>query len=68
MTLPKTMRAMVLTGHGGMDKLAYHEDWPTPEPRSGDVVVKVAACGLDYIDINTRTAWYSENSSRRNHG
>jgi hypothetical protein len=42
MTLPTTMRAVVLTGHGGMDKLEYHEDWPTPEPGPGDVVVKVA--------------------------
>ena len=60
MTLPTTMRAVVLTGHGGMDKLEYHEDWPTPEPGPGDVVVKVAACGLNNIDINTRTAWYSK--------
>ena len=60
MTLPKTMRAVVLTGHGGMDKLEYHVDWPTPEPGPGDVVVKVAACGLNNIDINTRTAWYSK--------
>jgi hypothetical protein len=42
MTLPTTMRAVVLTGHGGMDKLEYHEDWPTPEPGPGYVVVKVA--------------------------
>ena len=54
------MRAVVLTGHGGMGKLEYHEDWPTPEPSPGNVVVKVAACGLNNIDINTRTAWYSK--------
>ena len=36
------MRAVVLTGHGSMDKLEYHEDRPTPEPGPGDVVVKVA--------------------------
>jgi hypothetical protein len=24
------MRAMVLTGHGGLDKLVYREDWPMP--------------------------------------
>jgi len=27
MNLPETTRAMVLTGHGGLDKLEYHEDW-----------------------------------------
>eukprot|EP00670_Eutreptiella_braarudii_P028872 CAMPEP_0174375524 /NCGR_PEP_ID=MMETSP0811_2-20130205/114940_1 /TAXON_ID=73025 ORGANISM="Eutreptiella gymnastica-like, Strain CCMP1594" /NCGR_SAMPLE_ID=MMETSP0811_2 /ASSEMBLY_ACC=CAM_ASM_000667 /LENGTH=393 /DNA_ID=CAMNT_0015525871 /DNA_START=15 /DNA_END=1193 /DNA_ORIENTATION=- len=58
--LPKTMRAVVLTGHGGLDKLEYREDWPTPQPGVGEVVVKVGACGLNNTDINTRTAWYSK--------
>ncbi len=60
MSLPTTMRAMVLEGHGGLDKLVFHKDWPTPEPGPGDVVVKVGACGLNNTDINTRTAWYSK--------
>ena len=30
MTIPTTMNAMVLTGHGGLDKLEFHENWPTP--------------------------------------
>ena len=59
-TLPSTMRAVVLTGHGGLDKLEYHEDWPTPQPGPGDVIVRVGACGLNNTDINTRTAWYSK--------
>jgi len=58
--LPDTMRAMVLVGHGGLDKLEYHEDWPTPIPRAGEVLIKVGACGLNNTDINTRTAWYSQ--------
>ncbi|MEZ5924621.1 MAG: alcohol dehydrogenase family protein [Hyphomicrobiaceae bacterium] len=58
--LPATMRAVVLTGHGGLDKLEYREDWPTPRPGPGEVVVKVGACGLNNTDINTRTAWYSK--------
>ncbi len=60
MSLPKTMRAVVLTGHGGLDKLSYVEDWPTPDAGPGEVVVKVGACGLNNTDINTRTAWYSK--------
>ena len=60
MSLPKTMRAVVLTGHGGLDKLSYVEDWPTPEAGPGEVVVKVGACGLNNTDINTRPAWYSK--------
>ncbi|MDH3759489.1 MAG: alcohol dehydrogenase family protein [Gammaproteobacteria bacterium] len=54
------MRAVVLTGHGGLDKLEYHEDWPAPQPGRGEVLVKVGACGLNNTDINTRTAWYSK--------
>ncbi|NKB75807.1 MAG: zinc-binding dehydrogenase [Gammaproteobacteria bacterium] len=54
------MRAVVLTGHGGLDKLEYRENWPVPVAASGEVVVKVAACGLNNTDINTRTAWYSK--------
>ena len=53
------MRAVVLSGHGGLDKLVYHEDWPTPSPGPGEVLVRVGACGLNNTDINTRTAWYS---------
>jgi NADPH:quinone reductase-like Zn-dependent oxidoreductase len=54
------MRAVILTGHGGLDRLDYREDWPTPAPGPGEVVVKVGACGLNNTDINTRTAWYSK--------
>lgn len=58
--IPKTMKAIVLTGHGGMDKLEYHEDWPTPVPREGQVLVKVHACGMNNTDVNTRAGWYSK--------
>lgn len=60
MPVPAKMRAVVLTGHGGLDKLEYHEDWPTPQPGAGEVLVRVGACGLNNTDINTRTAWYSK--------
>ena len=60
MSIPTQMRAMVLTGHGGLDKLEYREDWPTPQPEQGEVLIRVAACGLNNTDINTRTAWYSK--------
>lgn len=51
---------MVLSGHGGLDMLEYREDWPTPVPAAGEVLVRVGACGLNNTDINTRTAWYSK--------
>ncbi|MEM1298153.1 MAG: alcohol dehydrogenase family protein [Pseudomonadota bacterium] len=58
--LPTSMRAIVLTGHGGMDKLEYREDWPVPQPGPGEVVIKVGACGLNNTDVNTRSGWYSK--------
>ncbi|MCI5096864.1 MAG: alcohol dehydrogenase family protein [Rhodobacteraceae bacterium] len=59
MTLPETMTAMLLTGHGGLDKLVLSEV-ATPRPEKGEVLIRVGACGLNNTDINTRTAWYSK--------
>lgn len=58
--LPDTMRAFVLTGHGDLDRLVFHDTWPRPCPGPGDVLVRVHACGLNNTDVNTRTAWYSK--------
>lgn len=57
--VPKTMKAFVLTGHGDLDKLVLHEDWPTPEPGDDDLLIKIHACGLNNTDVNTRSGWYS---------
>ena len=58
--LPKTMTAMVTMGHGDLDQLVLHTDWPRPEPGAGDVLIRVKACGLNNTDVNTRTGWYSK--------
>lgn len=58
--ISKTMNAFVLMGHGGLDKLVFHDRWPTPEPGARDVIIKVAACGLNNTDVNTRSGWYSK--------
>ncbi len=60
MTLPGRMRAMVLTGHGGLDKLVFRDDVAVPRPAAGEVLIAVGACGMNNTDINTRTAWYSK--------
>ncbi len=60
MTLPKTMKAMVTMGHGNLDQIVLHEDWPRPEPAAGEVLICVAACGLNNTDVNTRSGWYSK--------
>jgi NADPH:quinone reductase-like Zn-dependent oxidoreductase len=54
------MKAMVLTGHGGLDKYVWHEDWPKPEPGPNEVLIRVRACGLNNTDVNTRSGWYSK--------
>ena len=57
--LPRLMRAVVLTGHGGLDRLSVREDWPRPDPGPCEALIAVGACGLNNTDVNTRTAWYS---------
>ena len=54
------MKAMVLTGHGGLDRYEWREDWPVPTPGRGEVLIRVGACGLNNTDVNTRTGWYSK--------
>ncbi len=58
--IPKTMRATMLTGHGGLDKLAYREAVKVPAPAPGEVLIRVGACGMNNTDINTRTGWYAK--------
>lgn len=47
------MKAVFFEEHGGVDKLLYR-DWPDPTPRSHDVVVRVRAVGLNYLDVFVR--------------
>ncbi|MEL7163910.1 MAG: alcohol dehydrogenase family protein [Pseudomonadota bacterium] len=60
MSIPETMRAMVTVGHGGLDQMVWHEDWPVPVPAAGEVLIRVGACGLNNTDVNTRSGWYSK--------
>ena len=55
-----TMRAVVLTGHGGLDRLEFRSDVPIPVPADDEVLIGVRACGMNNTDINTRTGWYSK--------
>ena len=53
-----TMLAVVTTGNGGPDKLAYREV-RRPRPEEGEVLVQVLAAGVNNTEINTRLGWYS---------
>lgn len=59
MSLPATMSGVLLTRHGGPEALEYRTDLPVPVPGPGEVLVRVAAAGINNTDINTRIGWYS---------
>ena len=56
--VPKTMNAMVLTGHGGLDKLSYRDDIAVPVPARDEVLIEVSACGMNNTDIWVREGAY----------
>lgn len=58
MTIPETMQAVLLTGHGGLDKLEVRNDVPVPQPGPGEVLVEVSGCGLNNTDIWVRQGAY----------
>ncbi|MBI9086704.1 MAG: alcohol dehydrogenase family protein [Desulfobacterales bacterium] len=60
--LPKKMRGVFLTGHGGLDKLEIRNDLPVPRHGPYDVLIQVRAAAVNNTDINTRTAWYSKSA------
>ncbi|WGK70214.1 alcohol dehydrogenase family protein [Candidatus Haliotispira prima] len=59
--VPKFMRGICLTGHGGYEKLEYRKDLPVPAPGNREVLIRVHAAGVNNTDINTRVGWYSKN-------
>ncbi|MEM7272065.1 MAG: zinc-binding dehydrogenase [Actinomycetota bacterium] len=59
--IPSTMRAALLIGRGGPEMLQVRDDVPVPVPEPGQALLKVAACGMNNTDINTRVGWYSRN-------
>ncbi len=55
---PATMHAVVLTGHGGLDKLEYRDDVPVPRPGPDEVLLEVSACGMNNTDVWVRQGAY----------
>jgi len=52
------MKAVLLTGHGGLGQLEYRTDVPVPTPGPDDVLVKVGAAGINNTDVWTREGAY----------
>lgn len=51
--MKKTMKAVVIHEHGGVDKLSY-EDHPVPEIQADEILVEVKAIALNHLDIWVR--------------
>lgn len=49
---------MVLTGHGGIDRLEWRTDWPVPVPKAGEVLVRITACAKNNTDRKVREGLY----------
>ncbi|MEE8304492.1 MAG: quinone oxidoreductase [Candidatus Tectomicrobia bacterium] len=54
------MKAVRIHQFGGPEAMQY-EEVPTPTPGEGQVLVKLAAAGLNYIDVYQRTGLYPNN-------
>ena len=50
------MKAVFFEQHGELDAIQYG-DVPDPKPQAGEVVVKVHACALNFLDIWVRRGW-----------
>jgi len=55
----KTMKAAVTAGNGGFEQLQCRVV-KRPQPRAGEVLIKVLAAGMNNTEINTRIGWYSD--------
>src|SRR5699024_11777891 len=58
MTIPQTMSAVQLRGHGGLDALVHSDDVPVPIPAAGEVLIDVHACGMNNTDVWVREGAY----------
>jgi NADPH:quinone reductase-like Zn-dependent oxidoreductase len=52
------VRAVVLTGFGGPERLEYRTELPRPRPAAGEVLVRVSASAVNNTDIWTREGAY----------
>ncbi|WP_288193983.1 alcohol dehydrogenase family protein [uncultured Phyllobacterium sp.] len=57
-TVSRTMSAVLLTGHGDLDKLVYRTDVPVAQPAAGEVLIEISACGMNNTDVWVRQGAY----------
>ena len=50
------MKAVLFRAHGGPEVLEY-TDFPTPEPKSGEALIRLRAAALNRMDVMVRNGW-----------
>ncbi len=50
------MKATLFRQHGGPEVLEY-TDFPTPEPKAGEILVRLHAAALNRMDVMVRNGW-----------
>ncbi len=50
------MKAILFHKHGGPEVLEY-TDFPTPEPKAGEVLIRLRAAALNRMDVFVRNGW-----------
>ena len=58
------MQAVVIDAYGGPEVLR-HRTINRPSPQAGEVLVRVANAGINFMDIATREGRYAESQSYR---
>lgn len=51
------MKAVLFRQHGGPEVLEYTTDFPTPEPKLGEALIRLRAAALNRVDITVRKGW-----------
>ncbi|WP_316236863.1 NAD(P)H-quinone oxidoreductase [Bradyrhizobium sp. SZCCHNR1015] len=54
--IPDKQRAVIITAPGGPEVLSERQDWPVPRLGPDDVLIEVAAAGINRHDCNQRAA------------
>jgi NADPH2:quinone reductase len=50
LSIPTTMKGVIITKTGGTEVLEYKTDLPVPTPKAGQVLVKNDFIGVNFID------------------
>lgn len=63
MSIPRTMVAAQLIGHGGPEALVVSDHVPVPRVGLDEVLIEVGASSVNNTDINTRIGWYTRDDA-----